>query len=667
MPTSRFRPVAARPRMAACVLGWLTALLLAGCGSPDLAPSERKLVVSTRKVVFDRTFIGYPTVQEVRVTNAARVADRFVVEAPDSPFVVQPVGEVKIAGSGQATVKVMFDPSFVGEFEGELRLRLGEEQVVVSLAGSAERPLSCVSTPCAPARFDPRSGQCVVEPLADGAACTSPDLCLEGTTCQGGICKGTPKTCRPPDSCSIAICNPDVGCEAIHYDPCEPPENPCRVARCDGELGCVEEDAEDYTPCGAMSCKEQNVCIRGKCERFTKVEDGHPCTHACGAGGACEKGVCKRPEGEVLASSWEDEGSAAMEFAVDDAGYLYRLECEHPEACFLASHTPNGFSRFRIPLVGNSRGFFLNVDSAVVWNWERINVYATKGEHRWSRLLTDLLEGIEGEILEVVGMGNDELVVRAWWEGAEGLIGISAADGAVLWQRPFPGALGLGLASDGQGRALVVDPSGPTPMLRALVKEGEESWAIEVPQGTEILAVLPSRLFLAAGGKLDVRSTATGTPAWEREFPPKDVVVSEDHAFVIEEGPNGPRLVVLEVVEGEQSGAAYDLDKVEAFSTLALRGADRAVLLGLQTQPAPTWWLEEFDAEGERAAACSIPDPSVGPASWVFLPPAGGDEARLVVQTEEGKVRTFIAPRLGTPPLGWTAEKGSFLRGGRPR
>jgi hypothetical protein len=119
------------------------------------------------------------------------------------------------------------------------------------------------------------------------------------------------------------------------------------------------------------------------------------------------------------------------------------------------------------------------------------------------------------------------------------------------------------------------------------------------------------------------------------------------------------------VQDGQEKGSR-SLGAALGTSTLVLRSEDRAVLLSLREDPDPAWWLEEYDVEGERTYACQLPDVSVG-ASWAFVPPANGEDARLVVSSVDRWIRTFFAPRLAPPPYGWSAEKGSFGRAGRPR
>lgn len=647
-------------------------MLLAACGSPPLAPSTKKLSVSHKEVVFPRTFVTYPTVEEVRVVNGGRAEDSFTVFELEGPFLVRPEGEVKVRGSSTATLRIQFSPPAAGTYEGVLRLQLGEKMVELPLRGVAEMPLTCPSTPCAEARFDPHKGECVVKKRPNGARCQSSNQCLEDTICQDGLCVGSDKVCKPPSACFRSVCNPEIGCEHIPDEPCEQPENPCRVARCDATFGCVEEDREDYTPCGPLTCQEQNVCLSGSCVKITEVPDGARCLHACGDGGYCDEGECKRPDGNRLEGSWWLDVEAEAFAAVDAAGNLYWLECEDAN-CRLASVSANGYERFRTAAVSMPEGpggLLIRSEGAVFWSRERLVATQGMGEIKWQRRVADYLEGgSEPEepaptpsLLQLIDAGDDRLVARVHRDGVDSLLGISGSDGRLDWVGGAPVST---IAADGVGRIYSVDQAEEGLELRAYDGSGDELWSVEVPKGTEILAVLPNRIFLASAGKLDVRLAFSGEPVWERPFAPKDLVLSSSHAFVIEEGPQGSRLVVLGVEAGEEKEGVFDLEGMEATSRLALRAEDRALLLAKYGEPAPVWWLEEFEAQGARAKSCAIPEVEVS-HPWVFLPPANGEEARLVVRSEEGEIRTFVAPRLAPPPYGWSAEEGSFRRGGRP-
>lgn len=656
----------------------LVSLHLAGCSDSGVTEARPHLKVGAEKIVFPTTYVGYPTVQELRIVNGGRAEGRFTVTPVEAPFQVEPTGSRRIGGSSEEVLKIRFSPPTAGTFADELVLELQDEPVRIGLVGEAEFPPSCHSTPCTRAEFDPRLGECVVEHLPDGAACESENQCLVDTFCRDGICQGSARTCEPKNACFQAMCNPATGCEQIVSDPCPPPENPCKEARCNLETGdCVVQDREDFSPCGPMNCEEWNVCIGGSCTRIAPAPDDSPCSHACGPNGRCSNGECLRPEGPVLVESWKrDLNGLNAEFnaAVDGKGYLYWLECppSEGEGCSVVSATPNGFERFRRSIFQEVRAvpkLFLTDDGVYVSTRLALVAMDASGDPRWDRMAEDLAEeaGLgcpcEADLLDVVDAGEKTLVALVRWTGGSGLLGISARDGGAEWFFPFEGSVSGPLVSDGEGRIYTVEPGEATALLRAHRARGDVDWELEVELGTRVLAALPSRVFLWRQGALDVRSAPSGAPSWSRAADPVSLVLSNRYAFVMERP--GPRLVVLDVEDGEELGSR-SLEAASGTSTLALRAEDRAVLLSMREDPADGWWLEEYDADGQRTYACQLPDFSFGGA-WAFVPPADGEDARLVVSSTDRWIRTFLAPRLAPPPYGWSAERGSFGRAGRPR
>ncbi len=111
--------------------------------------------------------------------------------------------------------------------------------------------------PCTADRCDPALG-CVAEP-DDSGGCDDGDACTADDRCFGGRCTpGRPEICED--------------------------DNACTTDRCEGDKGCVFEDA----------CDDAQVCVEGgchdlrSCSSVTDCEDGDPCTHdECAASGNC--------------------------------------------------------------------------------------------------------------------------------------------------------------------------------------------------------------------------------------------------------------------------------------------------------------------------------------------------------------------------------------------
>jgi hypothetical protein len=156
---------------------------------------------------------------------------------------------------------------------------------------------------CNIVQCDEAADTCAAQPVVNGTSCTSTNLCLQGSTCQNGLCiGGTPNDCFffPTPACHTASCNPDTGsCEAnpassLDGTACPPdPADPCTVNRtCDTGVcqGGVPKD------CSALT----GGCNLGVCNMGTgvcmaqPVLDGDPCNdlNACTSGETCNAGAC---------------------------------------------------------------------------------------------------------------------------------------------------------------------------------------------------------------------------------------------------------------------------------------------------------------------------------------------------------------------------------------
>lgn len=114
---------------------------------------------------------------------------------------------------------------------------------------------------------------CVIAAAPDGAACE--DACLTGASCRAGRCVGDARSCDDRDACTVDLCASDTGCTHAARV-CPAPADPCRVARCDPQAGCVESDVADGTACGTSDCALAHVCIAGAC-----VQRPVPASAAC--------------------------------------------------------------------------------------------------------------------------------------------------------------------------------------------------------------------------------------------------------------------------------------------------------------------------------------------------------------------------------------------------
>ncbi len=144
--------------------------------------------------------------------------------------------------------------------------------------------------PCKANLCDPKTGSCVLAPLADGSACDDGDACTSSDVCTGGGCKGGANTCT---------CKVDSDCVDDDGDPCT------GVPYCDANA--VDDKGNPApvcktNPASVIQCStaadtdcRKNVCDKalGAC-KLTPVADKTGCDDgdSCTTGEICAGGVC---------------------------------------------------------------------------------------------------------------------------------------------------------------------------------------------------------------------------------------------------------------------------------------------------------------------------------------------------------------------------------------
>jgi Right handed beta helix region len=146
---------------------------------------------------------------------------------------------------------------------------------------------------------NPATGQCSDPAKPDSTACNDDDsLCTQNDTCQAGICTpGTPVVCSAADQCHQAgTCNPATG-------QCDNPAAPDGTA-CDDGQACTTSSCQRGVCTGTpVSCTQPPVCrttsgatcdpATGTCSYPTVAQDGTGCGNGqvC-CGGECVAGTC---------------------------------------------------------------------------------------------------------------------------------------------------------------------------------------------------------------------------------------------------------------------------------------------------------------------------------------------------------------------------------------
>lgn len=270
---------------------WWGALALAlGCAacSGDKVKSLRgDFWTDQQALTFERTWVGHPRTVELRVFNTHRMPLSVQAEV-GAPFSIE-ADELNLSAGGERVLRVRFEPDAAGDVDSVLTLRADALELRIPVTGAADSTPKCEDTPCTTSVFDPATGTCRSENRPNGAACTS--ACVDGGVCQEGLCVGQARSCDDGNACTTDACDASSGCVNVDASAqCGAPEDPCRAARCDPVLGCVEEDVADGTLCGAATCGgNANVCVAGAC--VTRTNPGTLCTTGCGIG-TCQNDIC---------------------------------------------------------------------------------------------------------------------------------------------------------------------------------------------------------------------------------------------------------------------------------------------------------------------------------------------------------------------------------------
>jgi hypothetical protein len=305
-------------------LGFLSlAVISLACRDGRVFGTEAELRLFPPSLAFPTTFVGGETTLELTASNAGRSRLEVALAVPEPFFLDQT--QLELGGGEARNVVVRFRPPSAGSFAGTLS--------EVLLVGEGAEPLQCPApSDCRAVHFEPDTGACVEEVLADGTACGAANACLVAGSCVAGVCLGAVKSCDDGNACTADSCSPEVGC--LHRDAsaeCPAPSAACEVATCDAQLGCGVGLAADGTSCGAADCRTAQVCIAGACETRA-VPEGARCgtATACRAQGTCRDNTCELPPTTTAVPLWTyapgPARGALFKGHVDLQGNAYFLE-----------------------------------------------------------------------------------------------------------------------------------------------------------------------------------------------------------------------------------------------------------------------------------------------------------------------------------------------------
>ena len=150
--------------------------------------------------------------------------------------------------------------------------------------------------------------------VCGGDGCNTP-------VCQNGVCATVPGTCEPPNACTTAFCDPDLGCVLELID-CGA-SDACTTVSCDPAIGCV------YEP---VICENPDACTFAVCDPVQGcVYDQIPCSSPDG----CTFAFCDPATGCVYEPVNCDDGNLCTnDYCDPSVGCYYDpIFCDSPDAC----------------------------------------------------------------------------------------------------------------------------------------------------------------------------------------------------------------------------------------------------------------------------------------------------------------------------------------------
>ncbi|NMB75296.1 MAG: hypothetical protein GYA21_09215 [Myxococcales bacterium] len=163
--------------------------------------------------------------------------------------------------------------------------------------GGTPRDCSAAGGACVDGSCDESQQRCVGDPLPDGALCNDEDRCTENDACGGGVCSGTPIDCSAlADDCHTAFCDGATGeCRVdplTDGTPCQTglfcvQGKTCQSGVCQG--GTLRDCSSLADYCNAGVCDEGlRDCRKQPDREGDACQDGLFCTMA----EVCDDGLC---------------------------------------------------------------------------------------------------------------------------------------------------------------------------------------------------------------------------------------------------------------------------------------------------------------------------------------------------------------------------------------
>ena len=439
---------------------WLVglALLLAGgCGNARLQSAGADLSVAPSALTFSNVYLGASSTQSVTLSNSGAGGDTVTLAlSAGSAFAFAGPARIAVGGGASATVPVTFTSGDAGSYSNVLTLTGESARFSVALTGLALPALDCAASgPCDLATFVPDAGACQHVAIADGHACVSPSLCLQGTVCQAGSCVGTPLDCDDHDACTRDYCVEGQGCQHDDTSAACAGNGVCQVYGCDPASGCTSGSAPDGTLCSLNdSCQTAEVCLLGNCVGVP-VPDGTQCPlwwEPCVADATCHSGTCDSPTADAEEPGqlrWDAGLSGAIgPLAVDDAGdslFAGELGCTECQGLsfrpVLASFDACGATRWNKVDEGTIAGAMIDGDQLIAWTSDGrlLGLSPANGATLWTLDLTAAL-GSSAWFAGAPALSSQGLVYLPVQQEApfRALLIAAYRDGQIAWNAPLP-------------------------------------------------------------------------------------------------------------------------------------------------------------------------------------------------------------------------------------
>lgn len=663
----------------------LIAVVLAGCRSGALAPTENAPRVEPSELDFGEVFVGRSATRQVQVSSGSRASLRFEGEV-EGPGFSAPT-EVTLAGAEPTTIELTFTPAQEGSATGSLTLTGANVTLVVQLRGVARPAVICgtSSVPCTHLVADDH-GICREVATPDDSACAEP--CITGGRCLAGVCRGSPIDCDDRDACTNDRCSAERGClhEATR---CPSPADPCRAARCDPRVGCASVEVADGTSCGPNTCTTAKVCIAGQCREVTAPE-GSECAPAtaCRPAGTCRNGQCERRPGTPLAPVWTFSRPPGKSLffpgVADHAGNVYFLE-SNTVTTELVSLDRDGRRRFSVSSRGipkptsvfprpESPLFLISDDRIAVllkgpastgsFTDLSLEVRSTSdGSLAWSKSNAQLATAVGASTafpLWIMSAGTVGTPARPWLNlrtnrgGAawsSWVLALEPATGAVSWS--VPGDYLSTVVADQDAVYAYADLFGRR-LARYDGAGGAIRWNLDftgrggalagVADG-RLTAMFPMQHLSAASGTQLFATASTHPSSSSVRMSPGRLVVIDDSSFC-------RRWFSVIDTSAPTTPVPWQSPMGSCLTSEPLLTARSSLLLGSEFS------VSEVDLTGATHFECTLSTRVSGPALL-----AG---RRWITWNGSDQISAYDLPVPGPAPLGWTAEAGSFFRANRP-